>query len=247
MSTSNSSLLNPRCILITGGCGFIGVNLLDFLLKKGLSDFRILDNLSVGQVEDLESVLSEHGKYEKKEEGNHITYSLSKKDSSLLTSHSLLSKDSSLLTKPREIHGNEEQSGFHQGPNFHPAKSLPRETLKCFTGAEGHLTRASRLTPDSSLKNDSLLLTSDSPLKGVAGETFQIATFKETTVSEISKKIRKLVEKETGEPVDIIHTENRLGDAQRNYSDISKAMKLLKFRPVYELDTGLSETCKAFL
>lgn len=45
--------MNNR-ILITGGCGFIGVNLIDFLLKKDHEiKIRVLDNLSVGTRENL--------------------------------------------------------------------------------------------------------------------------------------------------------------------------------------------------
>ncbi len=44
-------------ILITGGCGFIGVNLIDHILKeKPQANFRILDNLSIGTREDLKEV-----------------------------------------------------------------------------------------------------------------------------------------------------------------------------------------------
>src|SRR4030042_6398950 len=43
-------------ILITGGCGFIGVNLVDYLLKKTNWQINILDNLSVGKVEDLKTI-----------------------------------------------------------------------------------------------------------------------------------------------------------------------------------------------
>ncbi len=44
-------------IVITGGCGFIGVNLIRFLLTNDEEiSIRILDNLSVGQPEDLARV-----------------------------------------------------------------------------------------------------------------------------------------------------------------------------------------------
>jgi UDP-glucose 4-epimerase len=43
--------------LITGGCGFIGVNLIDHILKQNpRTDIRILDNLSVGGREDIAEV-----------------------------------------------------------------------------------------------------------------------------------------------------------------------------------------------
>jgi len=40
--------------LITGGCGFIGSNLAEELLKK--HDVAILDNLSTGRVENIEDL-----------------------------------------------------------------------------------------------------------------------------------------------------------------------------------------------
>ena len=41
--------------LITGGCGFIGKNLIKRLLKDGFQDIRVIDNLSVGTSYDLEN------------------------------------------------------------------------------------------------------------------------------------------------------------------------------------------------
>ena len=40
-------------ILITGGCGFIGVNLIDFLRRESSLDIVVLDNLVVGRVERI--------------------------------------------------------------------------------------------------------------------------------------------------------------------------------------------------
>ena len=51
----------PKNWLITGGCGFIGVNLVDKLLQKiPQINIRILDNLSVGTREDLKEVCEYH-------------------------------------------------------------------------------------------------------------------------------------------------------------------------------------------
>ena len=75
----------------------------------------------------------------------------------------------------------------------------------------------------------------------MAGEVFQIATFKETTVGEIAEKIRVLVENGTGKKVDIIHTEKRLGDVQRNFSDTTKAREILGWTCNWPLDMGLGD------
>jgi len=53
--------MNPRNILITGGCGFIGVNLVNYLIKKHFRYVRILDNLCAGTKENLEDALQENG------------------------------------------------------------------------------------------------------------------------------------------------------------------------------------------
>ena len=46
-------------ILITGGCGFIGVNLTRYLLKKGNYEITILDNFSVRKKEYLEEAIGD--------------------------------------------------------------------------------------------------------------------------------------------------------------------------------------------
>lgn len=46
--------------LITGGCGFIGRSLVARLLAEGGHSIRVLDNLSVGGIADLESVVSSY-------------------------------------------------------------------------------------------------------------------------------------------------------------------------------------------
>lgn len=47
----------PKNWLITGGCGFIGVNLIDHLLREYPgTNIRVLDNLSVGSRDDLKNI-----------------------------------------------------------------------------------------------------------------------------------------------------------------------------------------------
>ncbi|MCC6712514.1 MAG: NAD-dependent epimerase/dehydratase family protein [Candidatus Dadabacteria bacterium] len=52
---------DKKSVLVTGGCGFIGVNLAARLLGTGRFAVTVLDNMSTGSAADLEAALSEHG------------------------------------------------------------------------------------------------------------------------------------------------------------------------------------------
>lgn len=57
---SNSiSILKDRCILITGGAGFIGSHLSEFFVKNGAKRVVVLDDLSTGFKKNIEHLLSE--------------------------------------------------------------------------------------------------------------------------------------------------------------------------------------------
>lgn len=49
-----TAVFGMKSYLVTGGCGFIGVNLISRLIAQG-SSVRVFDNLSMGRVEDVES------------------------------------------------------------------------------------------------------------------------------------------------------------------------------------------------
>ncbi len=117
-------------------------------------------------------------------------------------------------------------------------QSFARETLEIF--GDGSQTR-DFIYIDDLIQAIVLSVTSD-----VGGEVFQIATYMETTVNEITDKIKGLFKSETGEDVNIVHGENRLGDVKRNYSDISKAKRMLGFAPKFDLDKGLKKTFEYF-
>jgi UDP-glucose 4-epimerase len=52
-------------ILITGGCGFIGLNLINELINKNIEDLVIVDNLSNSSIENLETLISSFGNIKK--------------------------------------------------------------------------------------------------------------------------------------------------------------------------------------
>jgi UDP-N-acetylglucosamine 4-epimerase len=50
--------LDDKSFLVTGGCGFIGSNLVEYLLKHGAGKVRVLDNLLTGKMENIKPFLS---------------------------------------------------------------------------------------------------------------------------------------------------------------------------------------------
>ena len=79
------------------------------------------------------------------------------------------------------------------------------------------------------------------------GETFQIATSRETTVDEIARTVSELVREMTGVQVGIEYAEARTGEIIRNYADVSKARRLLGWSPVRSLADGLRETVRWYV
>ena len=50
----HSNDLSKLSFLVTGGAGFVGCNIVEYLLKQGAKKVRVLDNLSQGYIENLE-------------------------------------------------------------------------------------------------------------------------------------------------------------------------------------------------
>jgi UDP-glucose 4-epimerase len=76
----------------------------------------------------------------------------------------------------------------------------------------------------------------------VGGELFQIATNSETTVNELVEALLPVLEEFGIEEVDVTHTDPRVGDIRRNYSDTSKAEDMLGWTASTSLEDGLRTT-----
>jgi len=81
----------------------------------------------------------------------------------------------------------------------------------------------------------------------IGGETFQIATNRETTIGELTDKLINVFGEAGFKEIPVLHSGFRKGDVMRNFSDTSKAGKILGWRAVTDLDSGLSRTFDWFL
>ncbi len=82
---------------------------------------------------------------------------------------------------------------------------------------------------------------------GIGGEVFQIATSAETTVNELCRKLFVAFDELGVETPPVDFGASRQGDVARNYSDTSKAARLLGWSATTELDEGLLRTTRWFV
>ena len=84
-------------------------------------------------------------------------------------------------------------------------------------------------------------------MKCVGGEIFQIATSAETTVNELAHILLSVLEEKGVSKVKMGHAAPRTGDVMRNFSDTSKAMRMLQWRADTTLRMGIEYTVDWFL
>lgn len=81
---------------------------------------------------------------------------------------------------------------------------------------------------------------------GIGGEKFQIATARETTVSELTDALLEALDAEGVARPEICYGAKRDGDVMRNYSDTSKAESQLGWKAQVTLREGLRRTIRYF-
>jgi CDP-glucose 4,6-dehydratase len=75
--------------------------------------------------------------------------------------------------------------------------------------------------------------------KGIAGEAFNFSSESPTTVLEMVKVIRRIMNCEHIQP-DVRNSAG--GEIRNQYLSVSKARELLEWKPLYDLESSLSET-----
>lgn len=82
---------------------------------------------------------------------------------------------------------------------------------------------------------------------GVGGEVFQIASSYETSINELAEMMVPKMKKAGLVDVVVKNAAPLKGEIQRNFSDTSKAKKLLNWEPEVSLDDGLDITINWFM
>jgi UDP-glucose 4-epimerase len=125
------------------------------------------------------------------------------------------------------------------GPNqndFSYSAVVPRTIRRILTGKKPEVFGDGLQTRDFIYVKDTciaaLKIAASDFLKG---ETLNIASGKETTIKELISMICKLM----GYRGEIIYKPPRPGDVRRHYADISKAKKLISFKPRVSLEDAL--------
>lgn len=85
---------------------------------------------------------------------------------------------------------------------------------------------------------DGVLRAAETP--GVGGEVFNVATNSRISLNQLLETLKKIF----GSNVEPIYKEARAGDVRDSQADISKAGKLLGYKPTVGLEEGLRETVK---
>ena len=323
--------------LITGGCGFIGTNVVKRLIDEGGQQIRIVDNLSVGTAEDLGGVCE----FEPAAITEGSGFSLPKPDVPQLVEADILDEAVAVAA------GSDMDVVVHLAANTGVAPSVEDPRTDCITNVVGTLNYleasrrssvrrfifassgapvgeveppiheevvphpvspygASKLAgeaycsayfrtyaletvvlrfsnvygPGSTHKSSvvakfirhalngeplpiygdgnqtrdfihvddlgrAIRLGAEKP--GIGGEIFQIATNKETSITELSERVSELVSELRGTRPDVVRGEFRAGDVMRNYSDTSKARQVLGWTNNVSLEQGLRATFDWFV
>jgi len=83
-------------------------------------------------------------------------------------------------------------------------------------------------------------------VEGVGGEVFQVATSRETSVGEMVEALAKAFDEAGVTMPEVIHSDPRQGDVRRNFSDTSKAERMLGWQARTNLADGLRRTVEYF-
>ena len=310
-------------ILITGGCGFIGSNLVEFILNKTDWEINILDNLSAGKIEDIQKIkqfsercnfiqgdIKSKNDVEKAMDNcdyvvnlaaqvgvilstkdplfdaevnvigtiNILNVCIQKKVKKFIQASSAaplgeqeMPLNENKVPKPLSPYGASKLAGEAYCSAFSASYDLKTVALR-FSNVYGPKSYAKGsvipLFIKQILNSKAIAIYGEGKqtrdfihVKDICNaiylalttelnnkfELFQIATSKETSINELFSILKKELEKQGINVQEPKYAPVRAGEILRNYSDISKAKKMLKYEPKVDLKQGIKETVTWFV
>jgi UDP-N-acetylglucosamine/UDP-N-acetylgalactosamine 4-epimerase len=135
--------------------------------------------------------------------------------------------------------------GPRQDPNGPYAAAIPLFIHALLDGRPNHIFGNGEQSRDFTFVSNAVqanILAMLSPEREMAGEIFNIAAGRQTTVNELCNMLGTLA----GCQSEIKHLPERAGDILHSYADISKAKKFLGYEPAVQLEQGLRITLDWF-
>jgi len=309
-------------VLITGGCGFIGANLIRLLAKSGNFYIRVLDNLSTGTIDnisdypvdmiigDVRSLDNANKACRDMDAVVHLAANTSVINSfndpkfdfdvNVLGTFNMLEAcrmhkvhkfvfassnaavgeqvppiNEKMIPKPISPYGAMKHSGEALCISYYHSFDIGTVCLR-FANVYGRLSSHKESVVAKFMKD--VIESSEITIYGdgnqtrdfihiddlceimyrilkfkeeknsynIYGETFQVGTGKETTISELSMFVKQYAEQELKKEIRILSKPRRKGEIYRNCSDISKLRKFLDFEPRISLSEGIKDTWQWF-
>ena len=134
------------------------------------------------------------------------------------------------------------------GPDSHKKSSVIAKFLKNYKD-----NQVIKVYGDGSQTRDFIYITDliqaivlSVEMKDIGGNIFQIASGLETSINELIERMNNSLIFFGKSKLTVSYKEKRVGDVSRNFSDISKAKKILNWSPKIKLDEGLIKTMEFF-
>ena len=249
--------ISKLSFLVTGGAGFIGSNIVEYLIKYNAGKVIVLDNLSNGYKKNIEKFIGlpnfefiegditnfetckELPKVEEKIGTQLSPYAVSKKTKELYA-------NVFALTYGLDVVGLRYFNVFgpNQSPNGPYAAAIPLfmdavlKNESPFINGNGEQSRDFTFVENVVQANIKALFTE----KDVKGKVMNIAFGGRTTINDLFFKIRNIV----GNNVEPIYREARLGDVKDSLAAINLAQELIDYHPSFSIDEGLKITIDWF-
>lgn len=310
-------------VLITGGCGFIGTNLIRLLAKSGNFYIRVLDNLSTGTIDNISDytvdlikgdVRSFDDAYKACRNMDAVVHLAANTsvinslndpkfdfDVNIVGTFNMLEAcrmhgvrrfifassnaavgeqvppvNEKIIPEPISPYGAMKHSGEALCTSYYHSFDIGTICLR-FANVYGRLSshkesvvakfmkdaiESSEITiyGDGNQTRDFIHIddiceviyriikfNEDKTNYNIHGETFQVGTGKETTISELSMFVKQYAEPELKKEIGILFKPGRKGEIYRNYSDISKLREFLDFEPQVSLSEGIKDTWQWFV